>query len=421
MSGIPNPLSGMTFQSGWDSCMARSYCKWPVIVGIVIGSLIVISVVWCVVKILCCGAQCCFCCASITKCLCCRCCSSGGSSRPPRDQYVSPLAHGNPYGSQKSGYVNPAAYESGFGNHSNIGTYSGGPGYAGQGQYRSQAPPKYATATFEEPSKKSNVNGDALPAMPSWNDARATRVEETSPERPGEDVEMGHLNNSGTLPKFESDDYRRGDSAHGEGYGAGTAAAVGAGAGAAAGADAYGYTRQNSYGAGVGSGTGVGAAGTGYGRPQQAQAPHNPYGQRDAYGSSTDVYGQQNMQNSPYGQAQNTASPYGQPSQNYSQTSYGVEQNPYGYHNNQSQGNTSPTHNAYSAPAQTQPRSPQHGYAAFNPPQQRTQSPAYSAYPGQSTYQSADTLPAQSTGGGYHSPTHGAPERKPVQGSWKDL
>ncbi|PNS14756.1 Mitochondria fission 1 protein [Sphaceloma murrayae] len=408
MSGIPNPLSGMTFQSGWNSCMARSYCKYPVIAGIIIGSLIVLSVLWCLVQIICCGAQCCFCCASISKCLCCRCCrGSGGSSRPPRNQYVSPLAHDNPYGAQKTGYVNPSQYESGFGNHSNVGAFSGGPGYAGQGQYRSQPAPKYATATFEEPSKRSNVNGDALPAMPSWNDARSTRVEETSPERPGEDVEMGRLNSAGTLPKFESDNYMRGDSAHGSAAGVGTAAAVGAGAGAAAGA--YGYGRQNSYGSNV--------AGAGYGQergqaqPGYEQARQSPYGQRDEYRT-----------NGGYGQY-NANSSYGRQEQNYSQPSYGVQgANDHGYDH----GNTSPVYTATPGYAVSQ-APPQQGYRGYSPT--RTQPPppqsGYAAYPGQSTYQSTDALSSQGTGNTSGERFYGAsdapPGRKPVQGSWKDL
>ncbi|KAF4549923.1 Hypothetical protein D9617_19g102280 [Elsinoe fawcettii] len=403
MSGIPNPLEGMTFQSGWDSCMARSYCKWPVIVGIIIGSLIVLSVVWCAIKIICCGAQCCFCCASITKCLCCGCCRSSGSSRPPRDQYVSPLAHGNPYGTQKSGYVNPAAYESGFGAHnrgpsnSNAGAYSGGVGYSGQGQYRSQPPPKYATATFEEPSRGAAVNGDALPAMPSWGEARSTRVmEETSPERPG-DVEMGRLNSEGSLPKFESDDYRMGrDSAHGDGPGVGAAAAVGAGAGAAN-AGAYGYDRQNSYGSGAG-----------YGRQDQhyGQQHQSPYGQQDTYGGAG--YGNAG-DNSPYGQRQ---------PQNHSPT-YDQGHNPYGY----AQNNNSAVSNPYSNQAPAPSRSPQQGYSSYNPPQ-RTDSPGYAAYPGQNTYQSTDALSSQGTGQGNYYGQNSDPSatgRRPVQGTWRDL
>ncbi|KAG8629514.1 hypothetical protein KVT40_003379 [Elsinoe batatas] len=405
MSGIPNPLQGMTFQSGWDSCMARAYCKWPVIVGIVIGSLIVLSVLYCVVQILCCGAQCCFCFASIAKCLCCGCCRGSGSStsRPPRDQYVSPLAHGNPYGTQKSGYVNPAQFESGFGQHargpsnSNAGVYSGGVGYAGQGQYRSQPPPKYATATFDEPSR---TNGDTLPAMPSWGEARSTRVlKESSPQRPG-DVEMGRLNSEGSLPKFESDDYRGRDSAHGDGPGVGAAAAVGAGAGAAA-AGAYGYGRQNSYSSGAGSGYGN----QGQGHRQQQDSP---YAQRDTYGN---VGFGQNDNTSPYGQRQ---------PQNHSPT-YDQGTIPYGYERS----HNPPAHDPYSqhtqAPAPA--RSPQQGYSSYNPPQP-TQSPAYAAYPGQNNYQSTDALSSQGTGqGNYYgqNPDFGSIGRRPVQGSWKDL
>jgi len=61
-----------TFTS-WDKCMQKAYCKWPAIVGIVIGSLIVLSLLWCFARCLCCGAECCACCL--------RCCPCGGKDR----------------------------------------------------------------------------------------------------------------------------------------------------------------------------------------------------------------------------------------------------------------------------------------------------------------------------------------------------
>ncbi|RMZ77226.1 hypothetical protein DV738_g4477, partial [Chaetothyriales sp. CBS 135597] len=36
--------------SSWDNCMAKAYCKWPAIVGIIIGSLILLSVLFCLVQ-----------------------------------------------------------------------------------------------------------------------------------------------------------------------------------------------------------------------------------------------------------------------------------------------------------------------------------------------------------------------------------
>ncbi|KAJ5101620.1 hypothetical protein NUU61_003842 [Penicillium alfredii] len=38
IKSVPSTLSS------WDKCMAKSYCKWPVIVGIIVGSVIVIAI-----------------------------------------------------------------------------------------------------------------------------------------------------------------------------------------------------------------------------------------------------------------------------------------------------------------------------------------------------------------------------------------
>lgn len=126
--------------------MAESYCKWPAIIGIVIGSLIVISVIWCCARCLCCGAECCCGCLSCFN----RCCPS------PRRR--------------NSGYEKPQSYP-----------YNS--------QYQSPAPPMYfgagyrapQTATFDSPSNK-NYNEDSLPAMPTWSTAQSRQVEDESVE-----------------------------------------------------------------------------------------------------------------------------------------------------------------------------------------------------------------------------------------------
>lgn len=150
--------------SNWDSCMTQAYCKWPAIVGIIIGCLIVLSIVWCCARCLCCGAECCCACCSCFN----RCCPS------PRNK--------------NEGYQQPPAQPYGYG-----------------GQYQSHAPPMYGggaapwggyrgpqTATFDVNSKKqgnANYNEDSLPAMPSWDTGkdRHELVED-------DDVEMRHVN-----------------------------------------------------------------------------------------------------------------------------------------------------------------------------------------------------------------------------------
>lgn len=126
--------------------MAESYCKWPAIIGIVVGSLIVISIIWCCARCLCCGAECCCGCLSCFN----RCCPS------PRRR-------------DNSGYEKPQSY---------------GPNPYNNTQYQSSAPPMYfgggyrapQTATFDSPTPKP----DALPAMPTWSTAQSKKVEDDS-------------------------------------------------------------------------------------------------------------------------------------------------------------------------------------------------------------------------------------------------
>ncbi|KAF2479328.1 hypothetical protein BDY17DRAFT_313187 [Neohortaea acidophila] len=157
MSSLPGDAENIrnTFSS-WDSCMSEAYCKWPVIAGIVIGSLIVLSVIYCCARCLCCGAEC-----------CCAMCSCFNACCP------------SPRKNKSDGYQKPQAY----------------PPYA---QYQNQPPAMYyggggyrpaQTATFDAPSGK--YNEDALPAMPSWSTAQSRRIEQEAAEP--EDVELDKL------------------------------------------------------------------------------------------------------------------------------------------------------------------------------------------------------------------------------------
>jgi hypothetical protein len=165
MSNVINDIKSApeTFTS-WDKCMSKAYCKWPVIAGIVIGSLIILSVLFCLVQCLCCGYSC-----AKMLCCCCNGCDCGGKDRrrnkddrPSKyqDSSYHQLHQPNPY----SGYQPPAAMAPAYG-----------------------AP---QTARFESDTK----GGDALPAMPSWDNAVSHRVEVHDPQPKPEDVEMGRLN-----------------------------------------------------------------------------------------------------------------------------------------------------------------------------------------------------------------------------------
>ncbi|KAL2392348.1 hypothetical protein ABEF93_001667 [Exophiala dermatitidis] len=142
-----------TFTS-WDKCMSKTYCKWPAIVGIVVGSLILLSIIWCFARCLCCGAELCACC-----CNCCR----------PRRSRDRPSKYKDDYSR-----VPPTPY----------GGYQPTPAPMSYGN-----PNMPQFATFDDPSSK-KINEDSLPPMPSWDTATKRRVEETDAHG---DVEMGRL------------------------------------------------------------------------------------------------------------------------------------------------------------------------------------------------------------------------------------
>ncbi|KAJ6113905.1 hypothetical protein N7523_007222 [Penicillium sp. IBT 18751x] len=148
--------------SSWDKCMAKTYCKWPVIVAIIIASVIVIAILGCIINCLCCGYQCCKC--------CCSCCCPSGRRRNKAPK--QPKHYDDPIYTQPPPAPNPIYQPP-------------------------QAPPVYrganTTATFDTPSKSaatSTVNEDALPEMPTWAAAVDKHVEDHSHE----DVEMEPLN-----------------------------------------------------------------------------------------------------------------------------------------------------------------------------------------------------------------------------------
>lgn len=151
--------------SSWDNCMSKAYCKWPVVVAIIIGSLIVLSVVFCIARCLCFGAECCACCCS---CLSCCCPSRRRSARGGYENYQHPPPPPVPYTQYPPQYSSPPA-----------------PLYGQSSPYRG---PK--TATFETSTKSpatARYNEDALPPMPSWDNATTRHIEE-------EPVEMERLN-----------------------------------------------------------------------------------------------------------------------------------------------------------------------------------------------------------------------------------
>ncbi|KAF7714789.1 Uncharacterized protein PECH_007309 [Penicillium ucsense] len=151
--------------SSWDKCMTKAYCKWPVIAGIIIGAVILISVIGCIVNCLCCGYQCCKC--------CCGCCCPSGRRREKRPKHYDEPA---PY--QPPPPQNP---------HTAYQPPSAPPIYRGASQ----------TATFDSSSKSPAVNEDALPAMPTWAAAVEKHVEDKSHH---DEMELEPLNSSQNTP-----------------------------------------------------------------------------------------------------------------------------------------------------------------------------------------------------------------------------
>ncbi|KAL5357510.1 hypothetical protein BJX96DRAFT_172588 [Aspergillus floccosus] len=175
----PNPLwvrdfvsdlkSAPETLSSWDNCMAKSYCKWPVIVAIIVGSVIVLSIVACIINCMCCGIQCCRCCG------CCSCCCPSPRNKSPK--YLDdPYNHPPPPMPPPS---NPVYQPS-----------PAPPVYRGQQQ----------VARFDAPkSPTPKINEDALPAMPSWDSAVTRRVEDK--EAHSDAMEMEPLNPANHEPR----------------------------------------------------------------------------------------------------------------------------------------------------------------------------------------------------------------------------
>jgi hypothetical protein len=157
--------------SSWDKCMDKAYCKWPVIVAIVVGSLILLSVLFCVARCICCGVELCSCCVSCFTC-CGTCCKGGGRSRDRPSKYKDDYTR-----------MPPTPYQG----------YQPAPSPMAYGGAGNPNPPQFAT--FDDPSSKRLVNEDSLPHMPSWDTATKRRIEDTSapPETKNGDLEMGRL------------------------------------------------------------------------------------------------------------------------------------------------------------------------------------------------------------------------------------
>lgn len=140
--------------------LTSAHSKWPVIVGIILGSIIALSILWCLVKCICGGiVDCC--------CGCCDCCSSRNKNgyQQPAQPPQYPM-HNQYYGPQQP-------------------MYSAAPMYAPSPMY---APPQMSGGAGYRGAPMSPHDApkpDALPAFPTH-----------SRDRQYDDVEMGHIQNS---------------------------------------------------------------------------------------------------------------------------------------------------------------------------------------------------------------------------------
>lgn len=134
------------------------------IAAIIIGSLIVLSVLWCVFSCLCCGISLCAACGRCVTCFgCCGACDRG--SRRRKDPEYQPMP------------PTPTPYQ-GYQPQNNMMYNGNGPQFA----------------TFDAGNKRSaNIHEDSLPTMPSWDTAQTRRVEDRSPQPRGADMEMERM------------------------------------------------------------------------------------------------------------------------------------------------------------------------------------------------------------------------------------
>ncbi|KAI5271587.1 hypothetical protein E4T47_05096 [Aureobasidium subglaciale] len=167
--------------SGWDQCMTKAYCKWPVIIGIILGVVIAASMIWCLIRCICCGAECCCGCLSCFSC-CTSCCSS--SSHHSNKGYTQPMTAAPPQGPQYTQYQASAAPV-----------------------YRAQQAAQYAR--FDAPGAGGNkaFNEDALPAMPSWGQSRTVRQQEEVDEMEMGRLHQYHNNNQAAQPMLSKSPY----------------------------------------------------------------------------------------------------------------------------------------------------------------------------------------------------------------------
>ena len=154
--------------------------KWPVIVGIILSSILALSIIWCVLKCICGGIASC--------CSCCDCCSSRNNSNNHAYQQPPPVhpMHNQYYGPQQP-------------------VYSAAPMYAPSPMY---APPpmsggagyRGAPSGHYEPNKA--FNEDALPAFPTTSSERRLPYDDMEMQSPQAAQQQGLLSSHNSCPRI---------------------------------------------------------------------------------------------------------------------------------------------------------------------------------------------------------------------------
>lgn len=373
--------------------------RWPVIVAIILGGIIAFSVVFCIARCICCGAECAICC-----CKCCSCCA-GGSDRghkrmksenqgypPPQPYPQQPYssAPANPYAEARSFAPPPppppqinTQYQS---HAAPTFTPPGNPNFNPQTNpkfARPASPVQPQFATFDAHSKP--VNEDALPAMPSWKDARDVHVEveEAVPEKRG-DVEMDRLNHNGSIPNTSTGVAAAGGLRGSPGPARSPVSPVHNNA-------AYSFPqtehdRRPSPAQNLTTSPAY-AAGPGYPQNDYARGP-----------SPAHSYSQYSQASSPYDRR--SPGPNGGYEQSYNQSYNQNASQPYNPPPSQPYNTSySPTHERYASPAPPSYHTTANPYA-YSPVQVQDQMPGAAGYPGGGGSLNGGGV-VQSNGGGY--------------------
>ncbi|KAF5514955.1 hypothetical protein CGCF413_v000872 [Colletotrichum fructicola] len=174
--------------SSWDNCMSVNYCKWPVIGVMIVGGLIIFSIVWCIIRCACCGLSCCCQCCYCLKCCgnCCGCCDTPKGT--PHKYLDEPYSSNQGYKSQAPMNANsnvPPFLQ----NQPTHTAHFTAPAPVASG---ASAPPQYAE--FDVSKSGGKEDGDALPAMPSWEGAGSKKVAIE------EEVELEQMNKPAASP-----------------------------------------------------------------------------------------------------------------------------------------------------------------------------------------------------------------------------